>query len=70
MPDFTPIARSPIATQPTQRLRDGWEVSCAESNVALRIADCTPLSKLILRADPDGAAASALGVAHPVVDPR
>jgi heterotetrameric sarcosine oxidase gamma subunit len=61
--EFTPIARSPIA-QRAAILRDGWEVFDVQSQAALRIADCTPLAKWIVRADPVGAAARTLDTPH------
>lgn len=63
MAEFSPLARSPI-TPPSTLVRAGWEVSDASSRAALRIADCTPLAKILVRAQPDGAAASTLGAAH------
>jgi heterotetrameric sarcosine oxidase gamma subunit len=40
----------------------GWEVSGRRSTAPLRLADCTPLSKVLVRADARGATAAALGV--------
>jgi heterotetrameric sarcosine oxidase gamma subunit len=41
---------------------DGWEVSARRSAAALTITDCTPLTKIQVRAPIDGPAAAALGV--------
>jgi heterotetrameric sarcosine oxidase gamma subunit len=43
-------------------VRAGWEVSGRRSTAALRLTDCTPLSKVLVRADAHGATAAALGV--------
>jgi heterotetrameric sarcosine oxidase gamma subunit len=61
--EFTPIARGPIALR-SAVVRDGWEVSDVHSDAALRIADCTPLAKWIVRAEPMGAAAGTLDTPH------
>ena len=37
-------------------------MSARESDVPLRLLDCTPLAKVLVRADPSGPVASALGV--------
>lgn len=63
MAEFVPIARSPIAPV-SAVVRQGWEVSDATSSAALRIADCTPLAKIIVRAGADSAAATELDAAH------
>ncbi|GMR22321.1 MAG: hypothetical protein BMS9Abin37_0663 [Acidobacteriota bacterium] len=58
---WQPIARSPIAAiEPVQR--HGWEVSGIDSSADLRVMDCTSLTKILVRADPDGAAARFLSV--------
>jgi hypothetical protein len=49
MPNFSPIARSPIATgMPITRLGD-WEVSPPQTTSAMRLLDLTPCVKLLLR---------------------
>jgi heterotetrameric sarcosine oxidase gamma subunit len=40
----------------------GWEISARRSGADLRIADCTPLAKVLVRASTDGEVARALGV--------
>lgn len=62
MAEHTPLARSPIAPAPPTRVIAGWEVSARRSEGALRLADWTPLAKVLLRAQAGGAAARALGV--------
>jgi heterotetrameric sarcosine oxidase gamma subunit len=60
--DPIPIARSPITpADPIARL-DGWTVSGARSEAALRITDATPLVKIGIRCEPGSALAQALGV--------
>ncbi len=55
------MARSPIAAiEPTRR--HGWEVSGVETRGDVRIVDCTPLTKILVRADADGAVARFLSV--------
>jgi len=43
-------------------IQDGWEVSAVRSAAALRLADRTPLAKVLVRAAPDGQVAARLGV--------
>ncbi len=62
MSDVMPLARSPIAPAPPVTVTDGWEVSARRSTAALTITDCTPLTKIQVRAPIDGPAAAALGV--------
>jgi len=57
-----PLARSPIAPAPPVTVTDGWEVSARRSTAALTITDCTPLTKIQVRAPIGGPAAAALGV--------
>jgi heterotetrameric sarcosine oxidase gamma subunit len=57
-----PVARSPIAPPPPVTVTDGWEVSARRSSAELTITDCTPLTKIQVRAPLDGPAAAALGV--------
>lgn len=56
------IARSPIAPAPPAVMADGWEVSGRRAAAGLTITDCTPLTKVQLRAPIGGQAAAALGV--------
>ena len=58
-----PIARSPIRPLEPVVVVDGWEVSGRRSTAALRLVDCTPLAKVLVRAGPDGEVARHLGVA-------
>lgn len=62
MVDRAPLARSPIDPAPPVAVVDGWEVSDRHSSAALRIVDCTPLAKVLVRADGDGEAARTLDV--------
>lgn len=55
------VARSPILQRSPVRAHAGWEVSGATSNGALRLADLTPLSKVLVRAATGSAAARKLG---------
>jgi len=57
-----PVARSPIAPVAPVRVEAGWEVSGCRSDAALTITDCTPLTKVHVRAPWNGAMAKALGV--------
>lgn len=59
---MAPIARGPIEVLPPVVVRAGWEVSGHRSGSALRLADHSPLTKVAVRARPDGAVAAALGV--------
>lgn len=57
MADGPPVARSPIATAPPEVVVDGWAVSGRSSDAGLVLVDCTPLTKIGVRADPrDGPA--------------
>lgn len=58
---FDIVARSPIAP-PSPVVVDGWEVSGRRAEAALTITDCTPLTKVQVRAPIGGQAAAALGV--------
>lgn len=62
MRDIRPIARSPIRPLPPVEVHTGWEVSSVRSRGALRLADRTPLAKVLVRAATDGAVADRLGV--------
>jgi heterotetrameric sarcosine oxidase gamma subunit len=44
------IARSPITQAPPVALVDGWEVSARRSSAPLRLIDCTPCRKFLIRA--------------------
>ena len=61
MPE-APVALSPIQPVPPTEIRDGWVVSKVHSHAALRIADRTPLTKVLVRASPHGGVAAHLGV--------
>jgi heterotetrameric sarcosine oxidase gamma subunit len=56
------VARSPIAPAPPVVRAYGWEVSGRRAAGGLTITDCTPLTKLLLRAPACGEAAAVLGV--------
>ena len=56
------IARSPIAPTPPVVRTDGWEVSGRRAEAELTLTDCSPLTKVQLRAPVGGQAAAALGV--------
>jgi heterotetrameric sarcosine oxidase gamma subunit len=57
-----PVARSPIRPTPPIGARDGWEVSLRRAHGALRLADHTPQTKVLVRASADGRLAVRLGV--------
>jgi heterotetrameric sarcosine oxidase gamma subunit len=59
---FDVVARSPIAPAPPVVVADGWEVSGSRAQAALTITDCTPLTKVQVRAPAGGRVAAALGV--------
>jgi len=60
--EATPTARSPIAqAEPIVEL-EGWAISGVRSQAALRITDATPLSKISIKASPEGTLAEALAV--------
>ena len=50
MAETRPIARSPITQAPPVTLADGWEVSARHSSALLRLIDCTPCRKFLIRA--------------------
>ncbi len=52
------IARSPIAPVAPVAVIDGWEVSQRRSTAALRITDITPMSKVLIKSDANGAYAA------------
>jgi sarcosine oxidase, subunit gamma len=49
------IARSPIKSVAPVAVVDGWEVSQRRSTAALRLSDQTPLAKVLVKADANGA---------------
>ena len=57
-----PVARSPIAVAGPVQLQDGWELSGRSSSADLQLADRSPLSKVLVRAEPGGAVQEGLGV--------
>jgi heterotetrameric sarcosine oxidase gamma subunit len=57
-----PVARSPIAPAPPVTVEHGWEISARRSGADLRIMDCTPLAKVLVRASTKGETARALAV--------
>ncbi len=57
-----PVARSPIAPAAPVTVEHGWEISARRTSASLRIMDCTPLAKVLVRASPDGEVARTLGV--------
>jgi len=62
MPESAPVARSPIRAQDPVIVHAGWEVSTRRSRSALRLADLSPLSKVLVRAARSGRVAGRLGV--------
>ncbi len=56
------LARSPIAPASPVVVHDGWEVSGRRAEAALTLTDCTPLTKVQMRAPIGGQAAAVLGV--------
>lgn len=61
-PAWAPVARSPIPQPPPTAIVDGWEVHVGRSSAPLRLVDCTPLTKVLVRALPDSEVAAGLGV--------
>ncbi len=57
-----PVARSPITPSPPVTVEHGWEISARRSSADLRIMDCTPLAKVLVRASTHGEVARTLGV--------
>ncbi|CAA9344660.1 MAG: hypothetical protein AVDCRST_MAG34-1170 [uncultured Nocardioidaceae bacterium] len=65
MPDIVPdmpVARSPIRPAPPTEVRDGWEVSLRRAHGRLRLADWSPLTKVLVHARAEGRLAAGLGV--------
>jgi heterotetrameric sarcosine oxidase gamma subunit len=64
---IVPLARSPIAPAAPVVVLDGWEVSARLSSAALTLADVTASTKVLVKADANGAhAATALGFGRAV----
>jgi heterotetrameric sarcosine oxidase gamma subunit len=59
----SPIARSPITQKSPVRSHRGWQVSGARSSCPLRLADLTPLAKVLVRASPGSVAGGRLDCA-------
>ena len=57
-----PAARSPIAPAPPVTVEHGWEISARRSGADLRIMDCTPSAKVLVRASAEGEVGRRLGV--------
>jgi heterotetrameric sarcosine oxidase gamma subunit len=57
-----PVARSPITPPPPVVVIDGWEVSGRRARAGLTLTDCTPLTKVGVRAPAGGRAAAELAV--------
>ena len=57
-----PVARSPIGPPPPVVVIDGWEVSGRRASAELTLIDCTPLTKVGVRAPVGGRAAAELAV--------
>jgi heterotetrameric sarcosine oxidase gamma subunit len=62
MVETVPIARSPITPAPPATVVAGWEISARRTSAPLRLIDCTPCRKTLIRASAGSAAAHALGV--------
>jgi heterotetrameric sarcosine oxidase gamma subunit len=57
-----PVARSPITPPPPVVVIEGWEVSGRRAPAGLTLTDCTPLTKVGVRAPVGGRAAAELAV--------
>ncbi|PZS37115.1 MAG: hypothetical protein DLM58_00140 [Pseudonocardiales bacterium] len=64
MSERAPLARGPVGIEGPVEVRFGWATSSVRSTAALRIADRTPLAKVLVRAPSDGQVAARLGVSH------
>lgn len=62
VPNRGPVARSPVSPAAPVETRWGWAVSGRRSQAALRLEDCAPLAKVVVRAASDGRAAAELRV--------
>jgi heterotetrameric sarcosine oxidase gamma subunit len=60
--EASPVARSPISPAPPVTVEYGWEVSSRRTAAELRIMDCTPFVKVLVRAPTEGGAGRTLGV--------
>jgi heterotetrameric sarcosine oxidase gamma subunit len=56
------VARSPIDPAPPVTVEQGWQISARRSTAALRITDCSPLTKVLVKAPADGPVAALLAV--------
>ncbi|MDR2988228.1 MAG: hypothetical protein LBV34_25670 [Nocardiopsaceae bacterium] len=57
-----PLARSPIRPSDPLTVLAGWEVSARRATGALTLTDCTPLTKIQIKAPVTGTVAAAIGV--------
>lgn len=64
MAETSPIARSPITQAPPVLVVAGWSVSAKPSSSPLRLIDCTPCRKTLLRASTSRALARSAHVSH------
>lgn len=64
MVETVPIARSPITPALPVTLVAGWEMSAKRSAATLRLTDCTPCGKVLVRAGLGSAIARVLGVSR------
>jgi heterotetrameric sarcosine oxidase gamma subunit len=64
MVETVPIARSPITPAPPVTLVAGWEISAKHTSAPLRLIDCTPCQKILIRASTASTAAQMLGVSR------
>ncbi|HVB78409.1 MAG TPA: hypothetical protein VNE82_00515 [Candidatus Binataceae bacterium] len=64
MVETAPIARSPITPAPPVTQVAGWEISAKRTSAALRLIDCTPCRKILIRANTESAVARMLGVSR------
>jgi heterotetrameric sarcosine oxidase gamma subunit len=62
--ETTAVARSPIPPAPPVGFFAGWEISLARVEAPLTLADCTPLAKVLVRAEPGGGVADRLATPH------
>jgi heterotetrameric sarcosine oxidase gamma subunit len=62
MVETVPIARSPITPAPPVTVVAGWEISARRTSAPLRLIDCTPCWKTLIRANTESAVAHILGV--------
>lgn len=63
-----PVARSPLRIDGPVEVRAGWEISALRCTAPLRLADRTPLAKVLVRASIDGRVATRLGVPNGSVE--